>query len=145
MANQVQQEVMLLSLRWSLERHPGVPRQVAWPRVKTALSREDAYAKVVSSGGVFIEDASRLLNQGSSFALRTTAGATYSGRTEFLRNARGFCLSVSELNDALFWLTIEGTPGKVEVQIWLSAFGLPAFELQRFSEQWKKRLTELVG
>jgi len=67
---------MLLSLRWSLERHPGVPRQVAWPRVKTALSSQDAYAKVVSSGGVLIEDASGLLNQGSSFVLRTTTGAT---------------------------------------------------------------------
>jgi len=37
------------------------------------------------------------------------------GHTEFLRPLRGFCVSVRELNDALFWLTVEGAPGKIEV------------------------------
>ena len=32
---------------------------------------------------------------------------------------------VGELNDALVWLTIEGLSGKIEAQLWLSAFGVP--------------------
>jgi hypothetical protein len=42
-------------------------------------------------------------------------------------------------------MTIEGTPGKIEVQICLSAFGLPEARLQEFSARWKARLEELVA
>jgi hypothetical protein len=40
---------------------------------------------------------------------------------------------------------IEGTPGKLEVQIWLSAFGIPPYQLQEFGSRWTKCLEELVG
>jgi hypothetical protein len=51
---------------------------------------------------------------------------------EFLREDRGFCFSIKELNDALFWLTIEGAPGQIEAQIWLSAFSLPESQVKQF-------------
>jgi hypothetical protein len=41
-------------------------------------------------------------------------------------------------------VTIEGTTG-LEVQIGLSAFGLPEARTQEFSARWKTRLEELVG
>jgi hypothetical protein len=58
---------------------------------------------------------------------------------------RGFCVSVRELNDALLWFTIEGMPGKIEVQTWLSAFGLPQPELDQFSTQWESRLKQIFS
>ncbi len=136
---------ILLSLQWIFKRHPGAARQVVWPRVKTQLSREAAYAKILSAGGIFVEDARQMLAAGGSFALRTTVDGDYSGKAEFLRQDRGVCLSVKELNDALFWVTIEGVPGKIEVPIWLSAFGLPEARLQEFSTRWKAKLEELAA
>lgn len=62
---------------------------------------------------------------------------------EFLREPRGFCLSVRELNDALLWLTIEGVPGSIEVQAWLSAFGLQPSQVEAFEKNWKQRLREI--
>jgi hypothetical protein len=47
---------------------------------------------------------------------------------------------VRELNDALLWLTIKGSAGTIEVQIWLSAFGLPQEQVAAFGERWKKQL-----
>jgi hypothetical protein len=64
-------------------------------------------------------------------------------RAEFLRPLRGFCVSVRELNDALLWLTIEGTPGKIEVQVWLSAFGLPQSAVEGFANNWEARLKQI--
>ena len=92
---------MLLSLRWMFERHPGVTRQVVWPRVKTALTRQTAYERLLAADGIFVEDAGAVLREGTSYALRATTGETYSGKAEFRRDGRGFCLSVRELNDSL--------------------------------------------
>ncbi|HEY6263397.1 MAG TPA: hypothetical protein VIW93_01225 [Candidatus Acidoferrum sp.] len=41
-----------------------------------------------------------------------------------------------ELNDALMWVTIEGAPGKIEVQIWLSAFNIPHDTIKKFEKDW---------
>jgi hypothetical protein len=38
---------------------------------------------------------------------------------------------------------IEGTPGKIEVQVWLSAFGVPQAELDRFKSSWEAQLKKV--
>jgi hypothetical protein len=50
---------------------------------------------------------------------------------------------VESLNDALFWLTIEGAPGKHDVQLWLSAYGLSQAEVEAFEKNWSGVLQEL--
>jgi uncharacterized protein YndB with AHSA1/START domain len=126
---------MLVNLRHYLERHAGVPRQVAWPRQKVSVSREEAYARLVAPGGLFREGAARL-TPGAEYAVHAGTGDTYTGRAEFVRPPRGFCFSVRELGEALVWLSIEGAPGKHEVQLWLSAYGLPQADVDAFGAKW---------
>jgi hypothetical protein len=78
-------------------------------------------------------------------AQATATGSTFSGRVEFLRPPRGFCLTVENLNDALFWLTIEGAPGNHEVQLWLSAYGLSATQVAAFGKSWAGVLDNLFA
>lgn len=127
---------MLTNLKHYLERHAGVPRQVAWPRRKVEMPREVAFQKVMGRGGIFAESALDLLREGERYSLRTATGNTFSGNVQFVRPPRGFCVTVDQLNDALFWLTIEGAPGKHEVQLWLSAYGLPASQVAAIGDQW---------
>jgi uncharacterized protein YndB with AHSA1/START domain len=136
---------MLLGLKVALERHRGVARQVAWPRLKVAVSREEAYRKLLNSGALFSQDLRAALHPGETYSVATPAGERYRGRVEFLRENRGFCLSVRELNDALLWLTIEGVAGSIEVQVWLSAFGLEPARVASFNENWQRRLREIFG
>jgi len=131
---------MLLSLQVALERHRGIPRQVAWPRLQVSVSRREAYRKLLSGGALFAQDLRTALHPGEMYSVATPAGEAYSGRVEFLSENRGFCLSVHELNDALFWLTIEGAHGSIEVQVWLSAFGLEPARVASFNENWQRRL-----
>jgi hypothetical protein len=77
--------------------------------------------------------------------LKTFAGERFSRRAEFIRPLRGFCVSVRELNDALFWLTIEGVRGKIEAQVWLSAFGLPQSDVEEFGRKWEARLKQIFS
>jgi len=126
---------MLVNLRHYLERHAGTPRRVAWPRRKVVLAREEAYERLVAPGGLFREGA-RGLAAGSEFMLEAATGENYEGAVEFVRPPRGFCISVRPLNDALLWLTIEGTPGQHEVQLWLSAYNLPQAKMEAFEKEW---------
>ena len=65
------------------------------------------------------------LREGDAFSLQPATEVSWSGRVEFVLPPRGFCLRVTELNQALVWLTIEGAPEKYEVQSWLSAYNVP--------------------
>ena len=134
---------MLLSLQVALERHRGAARQVAWPRLKVKQSREDVYRKLMSAGALFMQDPNAALQSDKNFSLSTTTGDSFTGRVEFVREQRGFCLMIRELNDALLWLTIEGSPGKVEVQAWLSAFSLEPSRVENFRKKWQQRLQEI--
>jgi len=134
---------MLLSLQIALDRHRGAARQVAWPRVKITISREDAYRKLLSPGAFFSQDVQTALKPGESYSLTMTTGDSFTGRVEFVREPRGFCLTVGELNDALLWLTIEGAAGQLEVQAWLSAFSLDPSQVEAFGKKWDRRLREV--
>ena len=136
---------MLAGLRLMLEKHPHEERNIAWPRVRTTLTREQAYHKVLGPNGIFVEDAGAKLQPEKSYSLKTTTNETYSGKVEFVWENRGFCVTVRELNDALFWLTLEGAPEKIEVQFWLSAFGIPEEDVNAFNQTWESRLKDMFA
>jgi len=135
---------ILLNLRHYLERHAGTPRRVAWPRRKVTVSREEAYRLLAAPGGLFREGAGGL-KAGDEYMLESPAGESFEGRVEFVRPPRGFCLSVQHLNDALFWLTIEGIAGEHEAQIWLSAYNLPQAKVEAFEKEWAGALERVVA
>jgi hypothetical protein len=113
--------------------------------LKVTLPREEAYRKLLGAGALFTEDPKAALKPGAEYSLLTTTGETFSGRVEFLTELRGFCISVREMNDALLWLTIEGAPGSIEVQAWLSAFALEPAQVEAFGKKWDLRLREIFS
>lgn len=135
---------MLVNLRHYLERHAGTPRQVAWPRKKVALRREEAYERLVAPGGMFREGA-RGLCAGSEYMLESATGENFEGVVEFVRPPRGFCVSIRQLNDALLWLTIEGAPGQHEAQLWLSGYNLPQTKMRGFEKDWDEVLQRVFA
>jgi len=43
-------------------------------------------------------------------------------------------------NDALLWLSLEGSGEKTEVGFWLSAYNVPPSHIQAFEERWRNAL-----
>ena len=136
---------MLLNLKHYLERHSGTPRQVAWPRKKISVSREQAYERIAGTHGLFAGPGPAQLLPGSAYLAQTEWCDRYSGRVEFVVPPRGFCVTVKELNDALLWLTIEGVPGKHEVQLWLSAYAIPQHQVNEFAKHGAELLERLFS
>jgi hypothetical protein len=135
---------MLTNLRHYLEHQAGRPRLVAWPRRMVSRTREEAFARLVVPQGLFAEGAAEL-RPGQRYALTPATGGVFSGRVEFIQPPRGFCLTVEPLNDALFWLTIESAQGKHDVQLWLSAYGIPQADVDRFTSEWGAVLEKLFA
>jgi len=135
---------MLLNLRHYLERHAGAPRLVAWPRRKVTCPRDEAFSKLAGSDGLFTTDALARARPGDSLSLHSATGEVFNGQLEFFVPPRGFCVTLKNLNDALLWLTIEGAPGQHEVQLWLSAYGLPQAEVDAFNTRWAEVLEKIL-
>ncbi len=136
---------MLVNLRHYLERHAGTPRQVSWPRKKIAVSREQAYERIAGAKGLFAEGDPAHLGSGADYSGKTAWGETYHGHVKFVVPPRGFCASVKELNDALLWVTIEGVPGKLEVQLWLSAYSIPQARVDDFGRHGTELLERIFA
>jgi uncharacterized protein YndB with AHSA1/START domain len=135
---------MLTNLRHYLERHAGEPRAVAWPRRKVELPRETVYEKLVGPGGIFTEGAAGNLVAGNLYSLRVATGETWSGRVEFVIPLRGFCVTVESLNDALAWLTIEGSGPEHDAQLWFSTYGLPQARMGELESRWAAELERIL-
>jgi uncharacterized protein YndB with AHSA1/START domain len=134
---------MLANLRHYLERHRGTPRRVAWPRIKIEMPREVAYERLLAPDGLFRDTSLAGLKPGERFGLRASTEETLTGRVEFMAPPRGFCLMVENLNEALLWLSIEGSGGHHEAGLWLSAYGLPQSEVDGFEQRWSAALEKL--
>jgi uncharacterized protein YndB with AHSA1/START domain len=133
---------MLVNLRHCMERHAGETRLVAWPRMKTELSRAEIYERLADRGGIFVEGVEGNLREGKSYALQAATGEKWAARAEFVLSPRGFCVTVESLNDALFWVTVEGSEGKHEAQLWFSTYGFPIAELER---RWAVELKRILA
>ncbi len=135
---------MLANLRHYLEQHRGTPRQVAWQRTEVKMEREAAYRRFIACGGFFQDHTAENWSAGQRYFTYTTTGEAISGVVEFVQPPRGFCVSVDELHAALLWLSIEGSGAKHEVQLWLSAYGVPQGRLDSLGNRWSGFLKEFA-
>jgi hypothetical protein len=65
------------------------------------MPREEVFKKLAGPRGIFDQGATGHPLGGERYSLPTATGESWSGRTEFLVPARGFCVTVDPLNDAL--------------------------------------------
>jgi len=136
---------MLFNLREYLERHAGVARLVAWPRVQAEMAREIIYEKLAGTNGIFAEGSLGKLSEGATHSLRASTGELWSGRVAFIMPPRGFCVTVESLNDALAWFTIEGAGGTFGAQLWLSTYGVPQERVRQLDMQWNAQMQKILA
>lgn len=135
---------MFINLRHYLERHPGRPRLVAWPRVKTALNRAAAWQRLAGPQGPFGDGIGKL-RAGGRYALRAVTGDAFEGTLLVLDPPRKLIGTVEAMNDALVWVNVEGgaAAGHCEVYLWLSAYAVPQKDVDSFTARWQPLLEKL--
>lgn len=135
----------LCSLRHYLERHAGEDRVVAWARANHRLGRADAWARLTKAGGIFGEGGLGHVVEGSRYNAITAAGDALAGTVETCAPPRLFVATVDGMNDALLRMELWGAPPAAEVTIWLSAYGVPAAEVEALEAAWQASLENVLA
>jgi uncharacterized protein YndB with AHSA1/START domain len=134
---------MLASLRHYLQRHPGTPRRVAWPRIGVRLTVSQAWDRLMSAECFLQQGSLDRLDAGDRYEIEAATGDRFQGVVQFCHPPWGFSGTVENLNDSLLWVHIEKLASGPQIWIWLSTFGLPQEEVEAFRDRWVKHLQSL--
>ena len=135
----------LRGLKHYLEHHHGRDRIVGWAKKGYSTPRADAWKRLMSSEGLLAEGTLEGLKEGDRYSIRTAAGDKFSGVVGFFEVPASFVASVDGWNNALLRVKIEKLAGMNEVHVFLSAYDVPADDVEAFEKRWQRRLDQLFG
>lgn len=112
-------------LRWYLERHRGVPRDLIAFREPARLSRTEAVQRLLGPAGLSADGSLRSARDGERYRVTTAGGERLSGTVVVARHETGQVgLTIAELGDAVLFLEMEPSDSGVRAGFWLSTYGL---------------------
>ncbi len=134
----------LRSLRHYLERHAGIRRDVVWLRRCSQLSAQTIWDRAIALLTARDCGAPEQWREDEPLAIHLLHKDTRHGRVQICDPPHQLVLLVADLRDSLFRLKLaEESAGGVEVNIWLSTWGLERSILKQFERHWKPIVEEL--
>jgi hypothetical protein len=138
-------EFELCSLRHYLERHFGVRRKAAWLRRRARRPVAEIWHGIMNALAIDRDGTPPLPQPGERLAMRAPAGEILTGTVEICDPPHQLVSTVAEYQDALFRIKLAEQPdGWVEIEIWLSTWGLEPEALPGFARAWAHRLAPLM-
>ena len=132
----------LWALQHYLEKHHGVPRQVAFVReFLQGTSRAEAWQILFGSNGLL--GSLHGLRPGDHYAIRTAAGDELTGVIHFLQPPHDFSATVENLNHALLRVHLDELFGYRDVNFQLSAYGVPQSQVEALEARTRQLLQSL--
>lgn len=134
--------VELRSLRHYLQRHPGIDRQVAWASTRCDLDPQEAWQRLVSAEGLGAPTLGPA-REGDTFRVDVPECGSIEGQVLFSPSEREFSGTAANLEDGWFRLHCERWGGATQVWVWLSLYGRPGAECDRFQAAFSQMLDRL--
>lgn len=125
------------ALRHYLENHRGKERVVIWARRMLDLPVDRAWRKLTAENGFLGKISIDQLNENDTYRTITTTGHEFRGIVCYKQAPTDFVATVQNLNNALFCLWFDRFGGNLVINLWLSAYGLPASQVQALEESWE--------
>ena len=133
-------------LRWYLERHRGIRRDLISFRERVPLSRTEAFARLVGPKGLFVRGSLRAAEAGESFGDTPSEGSPITGTVVSKSPGTGqMGLTIREINDAILFLEMEPDPDGARAGFWLSTYGLSAAELVATDQLYERLYRQALG
>ena len=112
-------------LRWYLEKHRGVPRDLIAFREAVPMSRTEALRRLLGPAGLSVDGSLRSARDGERYSVTTAAGERVTGTVVAAKHETGQVgLTIAELGDAVLFLEMEPSASGVRAGFWLSTYGL---------------------
>ena len=138
----------LKGLRHYLERHRGTKREVIHAARFVDRIDEGTWKRLTSKDGICAQGTLDGLEPGDPFSITTSRGDELRGEVWINGPPRDFAGLVSNANDAYLRLHLDSSctqPGRSEVNLWLSTYGLPQADRRRLGDGFEAVLTGLFG
>ena len=121
-------QYFMAHLKLLVERHRDQTRALVFIRRQTALSKNEAFDKLVRALGF-----STPPDRTGPFSITTSEGDTLSGRIVALNPGRQLALQVDNLNHAMLFIEMEGKKDSAKPAVWFSTFALPEAQQSELS------------
>jgi len=136
-------EFELQSLRHYLEFHFGLPREVVWVKQMARDVAADIWDRIIPL--LVVPATSEKWHQGNVIALISPRRDRPSGTLEIYDPPYQLVAAVTSYRDALLRIKLdERASGAVEINIWLSAWGVERSVLKRFQDYWNSVVEDIV-
>lgn len=129
----------ILLLKIALERHPGVPRAMAYQRRHVAGTRTEAWSRLQQAMGLTGQTKS-----GDRITL-PLGGDQVAAQLLLIRPGRCLALSIPSLNDGVLMLEQEPGEPKWKLGGYLSMYGVPANIVAAQQAAFSRTLDQLAG
>lgn len=133
-------------LRWYLERHRGIARDLISFRESVPHSRAEAFARLTGPHGFSALGVLAVAETGGAFQDRTAAGDRLSGTVVARNSATGqMGFTIAEANDAIVFLEMEPAAAGCRAGFWLSTYGLDASRRDALLASYGKVYRQALG
>ena len=136
----------LQHLKWYVERHRGIPRQLISWRTPSRLPRREAFARLLGRSGLSIGDGFARVEVGDVYKTTTAAGDELSGIVVSLdRRTCQIGLTVAEFRDAMLFIEVEPDPSGSLAGFWLSTYGLSQERVAQIRARYRRLYDSALG
>lgn len=133
----------LNGLRHYLETHRGTPRRAVYVRRRMTMSPGDAWGRVMSSRGLLKDTSIDEPAAGDAYHLVSSQGDRLEGRVFIYDPPRDFFATATNLNNAYLRLSVESWKDQVEVNLFMSTYGVPTEAVDAIESRWNALLDAL--
>ena len=133
-------------LKWYLERHRGVPRDLIAFREPLSMSRPEAFLRLVGPSGLSVDDRLSGIDAGTPFTITTALGDQLSGLV--VASSPETCqlgMTIDTIEQAILFIEIEPTESGARAGFWLSTYGLDRERLMYSRERFDKLYRHALG
>ena len=136
-------DVFMLTLKHSLERHPGRDRIIGYASCAPSMSREQAWQRLIGPEGLAIERESEGDDDFGTFSIGAGPAKRFSGHSWIWNPPKDLAGVIDDLEDAALWIGIEQFGPRPNISMTLSAYAAPEPAVRDAERQWQAMLDRL--
>ncbi|MHC4852161.1 MAG: SRPBCC family protein, partial [Planctomycetota bacterium] len=136
----------LQALRHYLQHHRGEHRAHAWLRLACVEDPAVIWERLLGRRGLCTKGNLTGTQPGDSYAIETAAGDLFDGTVMIHAPPADLALEVVNMNRSLVRLKLDPAwdgSGRIEVNLFLSAFGIHHDDIEIFHARWRHQLLEI--
>lgn len=135
--------LFVLNLKHFLQFHPLEESRHAWLQIPFTIPVNDAWNRLMGSKGMCAKGEINCGQPDGPYAVMTANGEMMEGRVNLCHPREDLALSIENMNDSLFRISLMDWYGNRHAGVTILAYGMTKKAFNDYCDSWTKFLTEL--